>query len=369
MRPVNTGNGAGYNPRDTLSFKSTASDNLKLLGYCPIDNTKGKFSLTDCLAAWLRYRQTELERIHSKKKTKSATWTALVQVKNAIENQVGTIYKTAAVPLSEQLGTFCSYCGQPLYTSVEVEHVLPKANYPTFSTSWKNFVLACGPCNGKKGKSDKPSRSEAILWTNKTNPTEGELYTAIRAHYSWPDTQPMAYRWMPVRLGWVKNGSWIEFSASESVNLNNIILSTSLSTRKVIAQVYINNIPKQGEVQAQVVYDKSKPTAFAMKGMVNLNLIGNTANTYDRRMMNRTVAWFHILGLIKVFSQVKMNAQTWQTLLLMARVTGFYSTWVSVLNLSNLKFDQTKWVDKFVSDSASFKNPDFFPNTVTTDVP
>ena len=43
----------------------------------------------------------------------------------------------------------CAYCEDS--AADEVEHVRPKDLYPEHVFRWKNYVYACGPCNGPKG--------------------------------------------------------------------------------------------------------------------------------------------------------------------------------------------------------------------------
>jgi len=42
----------------------------------------------------------------------------------------------------------CAYCEDSV--ADEVEHVRPKDLYPEVVFTWKNYVYACGPCNGPK---------------------------------------------------------------------------------------------------------------------------------------------------------------------------------------------------------------------------
>jgi hypothetical protein len=101
---------------------------------------------------------------------------------------------------------------------------------------------------------------------------------------------------------------------------------------------------------------------------VNLNYPGDTASTYDRRTMNRTRAWFTALQSTRVATL--MADQTsfdlyWPALLMTARVTGFYSVWVTILrwyqdpNGTNLGV-------RFANES---NTPLLFPNTNLMQVP
>jgi uncharacterized protein (TIGR02646 family) len=61
----------------------------------------------------------------------------------------------AKIPLEANLGTYCSYC--EVYSSdLEVEHIISQHQDSNLRHSWTNFLLACGRCNGKDNKTNKP---------------------------------------------------------------------------------------------------------------------------------------------------------------------------------------------------------------------
>jgi len=64
-------------------------------------------------------------------------------------------HRKAKLPLTEQLGCYCSFCETPApLGSLEVEHILPKSIYPESEFVWENFLLACRNCNATKLKKD-----------------------------------------------------------------------------------------------------------------------------------------------------------------------------------------------------------------------
>lgn len=69
-------------------------------------------------------------------------------------------YSMWKADLEERIGMYCTYCGIPLTHSPQVEHVAPIHPIAGATagalTDWDNMVLACQPCNGKNGKSNKP---------------------------------------------------------------------------------------------------------------------------------------------------------------------------------------------------------------------
>src|SRR5262249_49219146 len=66
-------------------------------------------------------------------------------------------YTNARRDLVTGLGQYCSYCEMPIATSLAVEHMLPKSQFPLLSLQWTNFLLACAMCNSFKR--EKPRRS------------------------------------------------------------------------------------------------------------------------------------------------------------------------------------------------------------------
>ncbi|MFM9947525.1 MAG: HNH endonuclease [Saprospiraceae bacterium] len=57
--------------------------------------------------------------------------------------------------LQENLDSFCSYY-EIFSSDLEVEHIISINQESARKTEWDNFLLACGRCNGKDNKSNKP---------------------------------------------------------------------------------------------------------------------------------------------------------------------------------------------------------------------
>lgn len=67
----------------------------------------------------------------------------------------------------------CKYCGQ-LKEEREIEHVLPKANYPEFAIFVPNLICVCGTCNKKK-PDDIPVNNDINMYPH----PRYELYTSF----------------------------------------------------------------------------------------------------------------------------------------------------------------------------------------------
>jgi hypothetical protein len=68
-----------------------------------------------------------------------------------------TDYKKWRKSLMTRIGYYCVYCNQPISSSLQVEHVIPKNPLPGYTPgdplAWNNMLLACGPCNNAKSNS------------------------------------------------------------------------------------------------------------------------------------------------------------------------------------------------------------------------
>ncbi len=109
--------------------------------------------------------------------------------------KLSPLYGKARGPLINNLGQYCSYCEIPLATSLAVEHMLPKSDFPLLALVWENFLLACPLCNSYKN--NKPSRATGIslsplagTYDPKTSPPTDQqetlIQTAARNSYLWP---------------------------------------------------------------------------------------------------------------------------------------------------------------------------------------
>jgi len=335
MRPVKKPAQPGnYPPSPTLTFAG-ANATAIAANTNPVSapNTK-TFTLAQLVNVWL----TAVKSVPP-----PANGSTLKKAQSAISGRISDIYKAASTPLTQGLGPFCSYCESPLSGLLEVEHCAPKAPYPTYSIEWKNFLLACSPCNNKK--SDNPSRAIATAWTEKLNPTEAELYDEIREqHYFFPDTSAGSYTEMPVVLQYLNNTvnppQWNTVPLSTSANPNNFIVSQDITTRTVIARLYnaTTGVPQDVQVQAIVISKTSgldPDIAQEMIDLCGLNICNDITSTYDRRVMNRTIAWFTALKALNNLGQASGNpghqAVLWEMTKMIAVSAGFYSVWVKLL--------------------------------------
>lgn len=74
----------------------------------------------------------------------------------------------AKIDLEDNLGYYCCYC-EVFSSDLEVEHIISQDQDLTKATDWDNFLLACGRCNGKDNKSNKPVALDTIHFPHKNN--------------------------------------------------------------------------------------------------------------------------------------------------------------------------------------------------------
>ncbi|MHA6889867.1 HNH endonuclease [Ralstonia pseudosolanacearum] len=370
MRPVSKpANSPHYNPPATLTFAGNNAAILqKIAVVAPPYAYNYTVSLSDALLALLKIAQGQ--------SLPNITATEQKTIVKAIADRVADIYKTASAPLTQDLGDYCSYCGTPLPGLLEVEHTVPKSPYPTFTTDWTNFLLCCGPCN--TAKSNTPSRATATPWTNKFSPTEQELYDAIRDdHYIWPDLNSTSWDDLPLYLEYVNpvNGQWAVLSAPFDTDLNNKLTGYDVVNHKVYADIKVSNTNTLNNVQVAVTVASAnthglQARADAMIDLMQFNndVTNQLTGTYDRRVMNRTRAWFYALEKCKLLETATTQAEfdlLWSQVPMMGAASGFYSVWVTVLG----NFDDpsgTLYAKRFVADTNQAL---YYPNTNTTNLP
>ena len=326
MRPVHKGTApSSYSPA-TLSFNApNAAVIAKVL-------TSPTPTLAEYLEVWLNAVKTK-GMAHPPPNSQD-----IIDAGDLIEGKIETVYKLAAVPLTERLGAYCSYCETAVPGLIEVEHVAPKAEYPTFSADWDNFLIACSPCN--TSKREYPTRSELRNWRGADLTTEASCYGDIRGTYLvWPDREPSSYRLFPSQMFCDPGdqGTWVPVHYLDASNLDNVITSVSLGTRTVRA-----DLPTLGEYDVRVVVQidpsvnstwPKASQATRTVGLCKLNDMGKINTTYDRRVLNRTRAWFEVLKVLKSITRLQSAAAfdaAWTGLISAAESRGFFSLWVRI---------------------------------------
>jgi 5-methylcytosine-specific restriction endonuclease McrA len=72
-------------------------------------------------------------------------------------------YRRARVKVLNRDGHVCMYCGTS--EDLTIDHVLSIKNHPELAMDMDNMVIACKPCNSRKG-----SRSQGVFLAQKDTP-------------------------------------------------------------------------------------------------------------------------------------------------------------------------------------------------------
>ena len=72
-------------------------------------------------------------------------------------------YRRARVKVLNRDGHVCMYCGSS--EDLTIDHVLSIKNHPELAMDMDNMVIACKPCNSRKG-----SRSQGVFLAQKDTP-------------------------------------------------------------------------------------------------------------------------------------------------------------------------------------------------------
>lgn len=118
---------------------------------------------------FLRYNTNfkNIKRLGDSAKWKQYTKYKYKNIRTTLERNISVI-DCSSFNTSE-----CKYCGQ-LKEEREIEHVLPKANYPEFAIFVPNLICVCGTCNKKK-----PDEIPMINNINMYPHPRYELYTSF----------------------------------------------------------------------------------------------------------------------------------------------------------------------------------------------
>lgn len=118
--------------------------------------------------------------------------------------------------LQDAIGEYCSYCERWIASAIEVEHVLPKNEYPSQKYRWGNFLLACKNCNSGKGHGAIAITD--FLWPDSDNTSLAFCYDQEGRVYPNAALPPAIYAkakaiWELTNLNWHLDTSFPGMSA------------------------------------------------------------------------------------------------------------------------------------------------------------
>lgn len=336
MRPVDKGGvpaGFPYSESDAVVMSANRKALHTHLASLNLASVSPPLKLQECVEAWAKHVDDSTSKILD------------TANKATIDTIIEGTYKKAAGPLVSRLGSFCSYCETYIPGLLDVEHVCAKAQYPLFSLKWDNFLLACGPCNTKK--SDAPERTSLPKPAGVTiKDREEEYRNTIRQNYIWPDTNANSYAVIKPDLFYYDSSakSWklVEgLGRRRSVDPGLKITNQDSALHEIHA-----DLPGYGNalVKVTLLDDPANTHPEAIRSIDLCGLNEDSQKVYDRRVMNRTNAWFaavhcacnwdalesSLSGLPA--SVVDQHFYQWlESTIQSAAKCGFFSVWMKVL--------------------------------------
>jgi hypothetical protein len=244
-------------------------------------------------------------------------------------------YTDAARELVNQLGPYCAYCEANLKTQIDVEHMLPKGTgqikaetwlgFPSHAKSWLNFLPACPRCNSTKnahpGKYDITYQAAGVPFIKDDNTvlpaivgvgkegdrriTDLEYARLYQDYYQFP-LEAASYRnvgfalWNQ-SLGVIDNtaiAKQINWTINAVDEINKVVIVNQFGHLPAVVpyQVFIDD----GTYAAAVVQTPGPPAnVVKVRGIKNICGLNTTNANTDRRVLERTEAWFMALEAVR----------------------------------------------------------------------
>ena len=210
----------------------------------------------------------------------------------ALANRLNDEYRTSAAYVIDELGSYCAYCELPMRDPIQVEHVVPKSQYPTFQLDWENLVPACSGCNSRK--LDNPKRALVNTWIGSGTPSPLVCKTEIRNHYRWPDADPVGGFFEPVLHHKDSGGNWVPCTAAQAVEAGvKMTPNPSVVTGEVRA--HLPHLAPEPDVPVAVLILPGDGRAKETIDLCKLARPPAPRDHSDRRSFFRTQAWFAAL--------------------------------------------------------------------------
>jgi hypothetical protein len=334
MRPV-TRNNPGYNIPPTIQINRVSiRQPLITEGIQPVFGTTATFNVQQIL--------TFLDAA-TFANAGTPDWGALNANQRFLIPQLISLFTTSGTAgygnargqLIQNFGEICSYCEMIVQdSSLAIEHVLPKAEFPGVMLNYANFLLACPVCNSVKGS--KPTYVFSRNWAIVEQGIPVPNYFQILGGGVDCTTSPAgatAYTGFTPNLYNVNNNL---IPRQNSLDLTNSYVSTTNNQVRAningYGQIIVSNLFIGLGIGTALLQNNNLLT------LVGLNRIVVGAFS-DRRVTNRTVAWLDALSAAGRLNLIFQNdpSQNKQLYMLMVgqvietvRSAGYFSTWASV---------------------------------------
>lgn len=263
--------------------------------------------------------------------------------------------------LIQQLGAYCSYCTSRIYSHLHIEHVLPKSTFPSGTLAWANFLLACSSCNS--AKSNDPNQGTVPGHPMTTASATRFIRNVAATNYLWPH-----FNWagiaLPSAFPYTHALKWVTFGGRGSINFAQQV--NRYDDADLHARFRAGTLPEDrglyyrprgpnGRYKDYVAVEVlPNPATLALNtaaqrviDLVSLNRIvrpTDASKTVDRRMLNRTTAWFRAHWVrdqlddalaLDGMAQDLYPAVVEQSAVTVAS-TGFWGVWLQVLGNADL---------------------------------
>lgn len=290
-----------------------------------------------------------LEEFYKNKTKKNPVWSNFNALTSIREGWLGSDYPKARFNLQADIGRYCSYCDEPVLQSIEVEHVLPKSTFPSFTVYYDNFYFACKRCNIMKGALPPYKDIYDEMVAQKLSPTKDNILKASASVRVWPinvhafDAFDYAINLQPAAP---KQQRPIDFL---SENWHNVTYKIAAGTNDLYLEVKI----KTATYQLRVLIN---PTTIAGSAatckMLDFNETRNKMTEEDRlaltrtRLINRTSAFLDFLAYLNAYANVVKVSGTrlasrqsaFVALAKSVATTGFITLWFHILPHVDLKY-------------------------------
>ena len=277
----------------------------------------------------------------------------------AIEQRVNDYYKRAASSLANAFGAYCAYCEVPLLTQVDVEHVVPKSEYPTLALRWDNFLAACTACNSRKRAS--PSRSDVDPSLPTRSPTPADYENEIRYNrYCWPDLDD-TFDLISYEVEYLDPaGRRTPVTNADAVARGSRFIDESAELAEVYADLPALGLTRV-PVRVKLVPDPSDIRASRTLQLCGLDRYARPGKLGDRRSMHRARAWFRAVACWhqEVPDPTHPPSALSEMFTAATAAAGFYSIWLTVAGA----------IDRALPSLSVMEMLQVFPGTETAHLP
>ncbi|HVV54421.1 MAG TPA: HNH endonuclease [Mucilaginibacter sp.] len=335
MRPVTRNPNPPYNIPATIQIKRQSTRTL--LAKQNISPSSGKATYN--MAVLLKFLEDATYFNGGE-----AGWGKLNKDQAMLVNQLvsiftssGTVgYGNARGALLANFGQLCDYCEMPVQdSSLAVEHILPKAQFPGYMLTYQNFFLACPVCNSVKGS--KPTYTTCKNWAIKQQGISVPNYVQVQGggfnSITWP-TGDDAMTSFSLDLYQANNNI---IPRTNSLNIDNTYAGTV--NNEVWAN--INGAPSKIVVKSKFASNGAGVDKLRRDNLLNLVNLNNTVagEFADRRVTNRTIAWLQAIAASKklnlAFANDPTNDKSFYKLILQqvtetVQSAGYFTTWAFI---------------------------------------